>query len=407
MEKIISGKGYFPVLMLSTHLMEGKLEIPDYQREADAWSNDDKSNLFYSILTGFPIGEFIRNEFSIKANSIATKFHLLDGQQRLTTLTSFISGKLKLTHDCSFDIISKLSDDFEEASNYNEKIAKLYERYLEVKNNKSKVKLELEYDLLPKSLQDNIKEHNISVVTFKNASEETCKEYFNLVQSGKRLTTSDKVHTVDNELMDNIKQVANNNKFIDIFNNTDAIDVKFNNKTRDNVSSILEVIANVVYGRNLGQPDGLDNWVRKWPQENIGYQHNRYFDILRTFFNNYDFVIPNGFRGHTKTVLKTSLPLVIYGLNRLSKNKNFDLTHFGNFVFDITSNAPKIVDFDIKPKSDTHIRKVFNPKLLDLFLKNKEMFMGFARLKSGSHSSVDVRRVSDNLIDLYEANYMN
>ena len=50
MEKIISGKGYFPVLMLSTHLMEGKLEIPDYQREADAWSNDDKSNLFYSIL---------------------------------------------------------------------------------------------------------------------------------------------------------------------------------------------------------------------------------------------------------------------------------------------------------------------------------------------------------------------
>ena len=122
----------------------------------------------------------------------------------LTTLNSFISGKLKLTHDCSFDIISKLSDDFEEASNYNEKIAKLYERYLEVKNNKSKVKLELEYDLLPKSLQDNIKEHNISVVTFKNASEETCKEYFNLVQSGKRLTTSDKVHTIDNELMDNL-----------------------------------------------------------------------------------------------------------------------------------------------------------------------------------------------------------
>lgn len=407
MERIISEQVYLPVSTLRNHLLEGKLEIPDYQREADAWSIDDKSKLFYSILTGFPIGQFIRNEFNIKPNSSATKFHLLDGQQRLTTLASFISGNLKLTHDRSFDIISKLSDDFEEASNYNEKIDRLYQRYLDLRDNNVKSKLELEYDLLPRPLQEIIENHNISVATFKNASEEACKEYFNLVQSGKRLTTSDKVHTVDNELMDSIKEVSNNKNFIDIFNNTDSSDVKFNNKTRDNISSILEVIANVVYGRNLGQPDGLDNWARKWPQENGGYQHNRYFDILRTFFNNYDFVIPNGFRGHTKTVLKISLPLVIYGLDRLSNNKNFNLKHFGNFVFDIASNAPKIVDFDIKTNSNTHIRKVFNPKLLDLFLKNKEMFMGFARLKSGSHSSVDVKNVSDNLIALYEKNYMN
>lgn len=398
---------YLRVSALTTDLLEGTIQIPDYQREAEAWSRDSKSNLFYSILTSFAIGQFTINKVDVKPNSCATEYYLLDGQQRLTTIVSFISGNLKLTHDRSFDIISKFSSDFEDASKFDENIAKLYERYLKIKNNKAKLKLELDYNLLPGTLQKIIKDHNIAVVIYNNASDALCKELFNLIQSGQRLTTADKVHTVDNELMANIRDLSNNENFIELFNNVNYSDIDFNNKTRQNRSCVLEVIANVVYNRNLGIPNCLDKWAIKWPELNVSNQHNKYFDILRTFFNNYQFDAPNDFRGYTKTVLKLSLPLVIYGVDRLSENKNFDLTHFGNFVFDITSNAPKIVDFDIKPKSDSHIRKVFNPKLLDLFLKNKEMFMGFARLKSGSHSSVDVRRVSDNLIDLYEANYMN
>lgn len=407
MEIFQTEKSYLSVSTLTTQLLEGELQIPDYQREAEAWNKYDKSNLFYSILTAFTIGEFVINKVDVKPNSRATKSYLLDGQQRLTTIVSFFSGNLKLTHDRSFDIISKFSGDFEDASKFDENIGKLYERYLEIKNNKAKSKLELDYNLLPRTLQKVIRDYNISVATFKNASEEFCKELFNLIQSGKRLTTSDKVHTVDNELMDNIRDLSNNENFIELFNNVDDSDIDFNNKTRQNRSGVLEVIANVVYNRNLGMPDGLDKWAIKWPQVNVSDQHNKYFDILRTFFNNYEFDAPNGFGGYTKTVLKLSLPLVIYGVDRLSENKNFDLTHFGNFVFNITSNASKIVDFDIKPKSKGHIIKAFNGKLFDLFQKNKELFMGFARLKSGSQSSEIVRTLSNKLIDLYEANYMN
>ena len=138
MEIFQTEKSYLSVSTLTTQLLEGELQIPDYQREAEAWNKYDKSNLFYSILTAFTIGEFVINKVDVKPNSRATKSYLLDGQQRLTTLVSFFSGNLKLTHDRSFDIISKFSGDFEDASKFDENIGKLYERYLEIKNNKAK-----------------------------------------------------------------------------------------------------------------------------------------------------------------------------------------------------------------------------------------------------------------------------
>jgi hypothetical protein len=75
-------------------LRAGLIEIPDYQRDSDQWSDQTKSLLIESVINNLSIPAFffevLRRADGLEINQV------IDGQQRLTTLDQFYQGKLRL-----------------------------------------------------------------------------------------------------------------------------------------------------------------------------------------------------------------------------------------------------------------------------------------------------------------------
>lgn len=75
-------------------LRAGLIEIPDYQRDSDQWSNQTKSLLIESVINNLSIPAFffevLRRADGLEINQV------IDGQQRLTTLDQFFQRKLRL-----------------------------------------------------------------------------------------------------------------------------------------------------------------------------------------------------------------------------------------------------------------------------------------------------------------------
>ena len=76
----------------------GKYEYSTvYQREK-VWSEDKKSFLIDSILKNYPIPPvFFR--MKIDPDTGITKYDVIDGKQRLTTIRDFVDGKINLPEE--------------------------------------------------------------------------------------------------------------------------------------------------------------------------------------------------------------------------------------------------------------------------------------------------------------------
>lgn len=75
---------------------------PKYQRSSNVWSEEKQSFLIDSIVKNFPIPPIFLHEF-IDLKSGKTKYNVIDGKQRLTSIFKFINGKLALPEECSED----------------------------------------------------------------------------------------------------------------------------------------------------------------------------------------------------------------------------------------------------------------------------------------------------------------
>lgn len=81
----------------------GKINLdPKYQRSSEVWSEEKQSFLIDSLVKNFPIPPIFLHEF-IDQNSGKTKYDVIDGKQRLTSIFKFIEGILALPEDCSDD----------------------------------------------------------------------------------------------------------------------------------------------------------------------------------------------------------------------------------------------------------------------------------------------------------------
>lgn len=81
----------------------GKINLnPKYQRSSEVWSEEKQSFLIDSLVKNFPIPPIFLHEF-IDQSSGKTKYDVIDGKQRLTSIFKFIEGKLSLPEDCSDD----------------------------------------------------------------------------------------------------------------------------------------------------------------------------------------------------------------------------------------------------------------------------------------------------------------
>ncbi len=142
-------------------------DIPDWQRE-DVWDDPRKRKLIDSVLRGWKLPKF----YFLKTSDSPEEFEVVDGQQRLIALFEFFSDELDLT--------KKSADEFGGAL----------------------------YSELPQATQDKFDDFEIQFDVIENAEEKEYKEFFQRVQAGLPLTSSEKLNSVHSNLREFVKKLA-------------------------------------------------------------------------------------------------------------------------------------------------------------------------------------------------------
>ncbi len=142
-----------------------RYEIPDWQRER-VWDDAKKQQLIDSILRGWKLPKF----YFVKVSE--DEYEVVDGQQRLTAIFEFFAGELELDPESRArfggprykELATKVADAFDD--------------------------FELEFDEI------------------EDATDEELKAFFQRLQQGLPLTSSEKLNAVHSKLRDFCKKVA-------------------------------------------------------------------------------------------------------------------------------------------------------------------------------------------------------
>ncbi len=81
------------VQVVLNDLIDGTLVIPDYQRDSDQWDNTTKSLFIESVINNLSIPAFF---FEVTVDGGVEKNDVIDGQQRITTLSEFYKNKFRM-----------------------------------------------------------------------------------------------------------------------------------------------------------------------------------------------------------------------------------------------------------------------------------------------------------------------
>ncbi len=138
-----------------------RYEIPEWQRQ-EVWGKSKKQNLIDTILRGWKLPKF----YLLKTNDSPEEFEVVDGQQRLATVFDFFDNELAL---------SPVSAEKFKASYYHE---------------------------LPDLLSDQFDDYEIEYDVIEGATDEEVKEFFQRLQEGLPLTSSEKLNSVHSKLRD-------------------------------------------------------------------------------------------------------------------------------------------------------------------------------------------------------------
>jgi hypothetical protein len=149
-----------------------RYEIPDWQRE-EVWNDAKKQKLIDSILRGWKLPKFY---FLLNGTS-PKEYDVLDGQQRLSAIWEFFDGVLTLAQ--------KTATEFGAST----------------------------YDDLPDEVSDAFDDYEIDFDVIENASEEDQKEFFQRLQEGLPLTSSEKLNSVHSKLRDYCSRLAKHKLF--------------------------------------------------------------------------------------------------------------------------------------------------------------------------------------------------
>lgn len=149
-----------------------RYEIPDWQRD-EVWQDDKKQQLIDSILRGWKLPKF----YFVKTNEEPEEFEVVDGQQRLTAIFEFFDNQLRLSAhsakefggDLYRDLHSDVSDAFDD--------------------------FEIEYDEI------------------SEATEQELKGFFQRLQQGLPLTSSEKLNAVHSSLRNFCRQMVKHEFF--------------------------------------------------------------------------------------------------------------------------------------------------------------------------------------------------
>jgi hypothetical protein len=138
-----------------------RYEIPDWQRQ-EVWGRSKKQSLIDSILMNWKLPKF----YFVKTNDQPEEYEVVDGQQRLTSIFEFFDNELPL---------SPASE---------EKFGAKY------------------YKDLPDALSDEFDDFEIEFDLIEDATDEEIKEFFQRLQEGLPLTSSEKLNSIHSNLRD-------------------------------------------------------------------------------------------------------------------------------------------------------------------------------------------------------------
>jgi hypothetical protein len=149
-----------------------RYEIPDWQREP-VWDDAKKQQLIDSILRGWKLPKF----YFVKTSE--DEYEVVDGQQRLQAIFEFFSNELSLSNSSA--------EDFGAA----------------------------DYKNLPPRLSDAFDDFEIEYDEIEDGTEEELKQFFQRLQAGLPLTSSEKLNAVHSKLRDFCKKTAEHPFFRD------------------------------------------------------------------------------------------------------------------------------------------------------------------------------------------------
>lgn len=262
-----------------------RYDIPDWQRE-EVWDSEKKQRLIDSILRGWKLPKF----YFVKSSG--EDYLVEDGQQRLAAIFEFFSNELPLNADSAKrfggrfyrDLPRKASDSFDD--------------------------FEIEYDVI------------------EEATDEELKEFFQRLQEGMPLTSSEKLNAVHSKLRDYCRSASKHT----FFRHTVAIP-----NTRYAHFDILAKVATI-------EIEGLDAGLR--------------FDDIREVF------LSQSTFGGTSAVakrIKAALDL----LNKAFKNKGSSL-RTRTIVQSLITLTCRLVATGRSNGHETQLRKFFENLMTEL-----------------------------------------
>lgn len=165
---------------------------PSYQR-GEAWKTEYKEKLIYSLITNYPIGNFIVRKLEITNQATA---EVVDGQQRLLTIREFVQNGMELSSVLSKTIISEKEDfyKYDEEQGLNPSGVKIYKKFLSNPN----LSVKLKFDLLPSLIQTQILNYNLSIIDILRSSDEAVAQYFRFIQNQERLRAGEIINAIPN-----------------------------------------------------------------------------------------------------------------------------------------------------------------------------------------------------------------
>ncbi len=138
-----------------------RYEIPDWQR-GKVWSVKKKQKLIDTMLRGWKLPKF----YFLANEGNPDQFEVLDGQQRLSAIWDFFDGTLALSESSAEEFGAAL------------------------------------YSGLTSKVADSLDDYEIEFDVIENATEQDQKEFFQRLQDGLPLTSSEKLNSVQSKLRD-------------------------------------------------------------------------------------------------------------------------------------------------------------------------------------------------------------
>ena len=347
---------------------------PSYQR-GEAWEYEFKEKLVYSLITNYPIGNFIFRKVDPLVSDGATA-EVVDGQQRLLTIYSLVRGNMELTPAMSRQIISENKEYFEYDvnNNLNPLCVREYNKYL--KNEKANIKLC--FKSLPSLIQAQILNYNLSVIEV-TCSEEAITQYFRFIQNQERLRAGEIINAIpDTPLKHYLDLITNKEEFLQR--------IKWN-ESRKEFDKIFYSIIGVFEGKlNFGTTDNsIIEYVSK--ANSIDDDSNEAIMRMVDSINAVSLSRAKNEYKFSKRLIKFFFLSSGYGVIDF---KNSPDVMFERLCF-IESKLP-----NFNSGSQEQIDKAFEGFNDETISKYRELFL----LGRGSHSPKETKKVISNLKDL-------